>query len=122
MILSVVTGRLAMAVACRRGVPAARSDGLGALVAGSVGPGYVVAATLVLLVQAAAWGGLDNRSGWHGAARASVAVVAALLASEVVVRRARRLLGGITGDVLGACNEVATTVVIIVISISGATR
>ena len=35
---AVATGRLAIAFACRRGVPAARPDGMGAVVAGTVGP------------------------------------------------------------------------------------
>ncbi len=38
LIAAVVTGRLALTWACRRGVAAARPDGLGALVAGSVRP------------------------------------------------------------------------------------
>src|SRR5262245_46589356 len=37
IVTATATGRLAIALACRRGVPAARDDGLGALVAGTVG-------------------------------------------------------------------------------------
>jgi len=38
VIVAAVTGRLALTWACRAGVPAARADGLGALVAGTVPP------------------------------------------------------------------------------------
>ena len=38
LIVAVVTGRLALTWACRRGVAAARQEGLGALVAGTVRP------------------------------------------------------------------------------------
>ena len=47
LIAAVVTGRLALTWACRRGVPAARPDGLGALVAGSVRPVIPATATAV---------------------------------------------------------------------------
>src|ERR1700722_8894146 len=52
LITAAVTGRLALTWACRRGVAAARPDGLGALVAGTVRP--VVAAVITLTVLAAA--------------------------------------------------------------------
>ena len=44
LIAAVVTGRLALTWACRRGVVAARPDGLGALVAGTVSPVMAAAA------------------------------------------------------------------------------
>ena len=46
LIAAAVTGRLALTWACRRGVPAARPDGLGALVAGTVRPAIPAAITL----------------------------------------------------------------------------
>src|SRR5207237_5506760 len=54
LIAAVVTGRLALTWACRRGVPAARPDGLGALVAGSVRPVVPAPATAAPLTAAAA--------------------------------------------------------------------
>src|SRR5215472_10950118 len=54
LIAAVVTGRLALTWACRRGVPAARPDGLGVLVAGSVRPVVPAVATAVTLAAAAA--------------------------------------------------------------------
>ncbi len=96
-------GRLAIPVACRRGVPAARSQGLGALVAGTV-PGPVVAG-LAVAVAAGAVGAVPGRP-WQG----PVVVAAALLVVLLLVRHAVRRLGGVTGDVLGAVTEIATTV------------
>jgi cobalamin synthase len=42
------------------------------------------------------------------------AVVAGLVAAEVLYRRAVRRLGGVTGDVMGAMGEVATTAALLV--------
>ena len=50
------TGRLAITIACRRGVPAARPDGLGALVAGTV-PVPVAAGLAVAVAAGAVVGG-----------------------------------------------------------------
>jgi adenosylcobinamide-GDP ribazoletransferase len=115
LITAVVTGRLALTWACRRGVAAARPDGLGALVAESVGPAIPAAATLATLAAAVAAvvvsaTVIGEPLGWT----LPLAVVAGLGASFVVQRHAVRRLGGITGDVLGALAEVATTVTLVV--------
>ena len=52
VVAAAVAARLAITVACRRGVPSARSGGLGALVAGTVHP--AAAALLCIAVLAAA--------------------------------------------------------------------
>jgi adenosylcobinamide-GDP ribazoletransferase len=101
-------GRLAVGVACRPGVPAARPDGLGALVAGTV-PVAVTAGTAVV-VAAAAWPG----HGWPG----PVAVAVAVLVAYGLVRHCVRRFGGITGDVIGAAVEVATTVALAGLTLS----
>lgn len=95
--LAVVASRATLATACARGVRAARADGLGSTVAGTVPP--AVAVIVVALVAAAA--GLVHE--WRGVAGVLVAVGAA----GVVLLLARARLGGVTGDVLGACVEVA---------------
>jgi adenosylcobinamide-GDP ribazoletransferase len=97
------TGRLAVTLACRRGVPAARPDGLGALVAGTV-PVPVAAGLTVVVAAVAVWA-VPGRP-WQGPA----AVAAAVLTVLLLVRHAVRRFGGVTGDVLGAVVEVATTV------------
>ncbi len=111
VVAAVATGRLAVTVACRRGVPAARPDGLGALVAGSVG--WHSSAAGALLLGAVAVFAVPGRA-WLG----PVAILAGLGASILLVRHATRRLGGITGDVLGAVVEVATTVTFVGLALS----
>ncbi|MGN6243769.1 MAG: adenosylcobinamide-GDP ribazoletransferase [Motilibacteraceae bacterium] len=96
--VAVVTGRTAITLTCRRGVPSARPGGLGATVAGTV---PVPAAVLTPLVVA----------GLAALARPALALAVAvgLLAALLLERRAVHRLGGVTGDVLGALAEVATT-------------
>ena len=106
LIAAVVTGRLALTWACRRGVAAARQEGLGALVAGTVRP--AVAAGITLAVLAAAVCVLST--GYT----LPLAVVAGLAAAFALQRHAVRRLGGITGDVLGALIETAATVTLVV--------
>jgi adenosylcobinamide-GDP ribazoletransferase len=96
-------------------VPAARPDGLGALVAGSVRPAVPVAATAATLVAATAAVAMSataagGRLGWT----LPFAVAAGLAAAFAVQRHAVRRLGGITGDVLGALAEIAATVTLVV--------
>jgi adenosylcobinamide-GDP ribazoletransferase len=115
LITAVVTGRLALTWACRRGVPAARPEGLGALVAGTVRPAVPAACTLAALTAAVAAVVISatltgHPLGWT----LPLAVVAGIAAAQVVQWHAVRRLGGITGDVLGALAEVAATVTLAV--------
>jgi adenosylcobinamide-GDP ribazoletransferase len=113
LIAAVVTGRLALTWACRRGVPAARPDGLGALVAGTVRPAIPLVTTLATVAAAAAAisaSVIGEPAGWT----LPLAVVAGLAGAYLVQRHAVRRLGGITGDVLGAVAEVAVTVTLVV--------
>ena len=104
--LAAGTGRLAVAYACRRGVPAARPEGLGALVAGTV-------TWPVVLLWCAALAGLGLAAvpgrPWHG----PLALLAGLAAAALLTRHAARRLGGVTGDVLGAVLEIAATVALV---------
>ena len=102
-----VAARLAVMLACRRGVPAARPGGLGALVAGTVQP--LAGAALVL----AAIGGAAAL-GWIYA----VAIAAGLAVSLALTALAVRRLGGITGDVLGAVAETTMAVCLLVTAFS----
>ncbi|MDQ1653101.1 MAG: adenosylcobinamide-GDP ribazoletransferase [Cryptosporangiaceae bacterium] len=101
------TGRLAAALACRRGVPAARPEGMGALVAGVVRP-VTVAAWAIGLGLAGAGAG-----SWPGAA----AVALGLGAAALLVRHTVRRFGGITGDVIGAAIELTSTICLVVLTI-----
>jgi adenosylcobinamide-GDP ribazoletransferase len=105
LIAAAVTGRLALTWACRRGVAAARREGLGAIVAGTVRP--AVAAGITLIVLAAAVFVFTSFS-------LPLAVVAGLAAAFILQQHAVRRLGGITGDVLGALIETAATVTLVV--------
>ncbi len=110
LVMAVATGRLAVTVACRRGVPAARSEGLGALVAGTTS-GWLAVAWFGVLA-AAAVPAVPGRP-WQG----PVAVAAGLAAAALLTRHAVRRLGGVTGDVLGAALELATTVALVTMAI-----
>ena len=113
LVIAVVTGRLALTLACLRGVPAARPDGLGAVVAGSVPRAGGLAVALLWLALAVASVGREH--GLAAGLATGGAVVGGLLAAAVVVHLARRRLGGITGDVLGATAEITTAVVLVIL-------
>jgi adenosylcobinamide-GDP ribazoletransferase len=121
LLAATVTSRLAMTWACRRGVPAARPDGLGALVAGSVRPAVPAAATAVTLIAATAAVVISATAGGHPLGwTLPLAVATGLGAALAVQRHAARRLGGITGDVLGALAEIAATVTLVVASMGPA--
>jgi adenosylcobinamide-GDP ribazoletransferase len=109
VVVAVSAGRAAVVWGCRVGVPAARTDGLGAPFAGSL---RVVVAVAVTVLTAAACAGAswldDDRSGWLSL-RAALAVLAAATVGAVLVARCVRRFGGVTGDVLGAVVELGTT-------------
>ncbi|MEV5712142.1 adenosylcobinamide-GDP ribazoletransferase [Actinoallomurus sp. NPDC052274] len=114
--VAAVTGRLAVTWACRAGVPAARPDGLGALVSGTVRRRDAVAATAAVVVAAAVAGLLAG--GARSAVLAPAAVAAGLLVAAALLRHAVRRLDGVTGDVLGALVETSTTAAIVVLSVA----
>jgi len=110
LVVSAATGRLAVTWACRQGVAAARREGLGALVAGTVAPTVAAATTAVVMLGAAviaAVAGADPL-------RAALSVVAGLAAAFALQVHCQRRLGGITGDILGALVETATTAALLV--------
>jgi adenosylcobinamide-GDP ribazoletransferase len=109
--VAVATGRLAITWACLRGVAAARPDGLGAVVAGTVPT--VAAALATMAVGGAAVFAVPGhpRVG-------PLAVAAGLLAAGLLLRQILRRIGGVTGDVLGAASEVATTATLIGLSLT----
>lgn len=110
--VALVTGRLALALTCLPAFPAARPDGLGATVAGSLRPaGAVVAVGTALVAVAGAAVALGGSGG-----AATLALLASLLGvvpGLLLARRCLRRLGGMTGDVCGAVVEVATTAALV---------
>ena len=118
LLVAVVTGRLAVVLSCTAATPAAATTGLGATVAGSVSRWRALAITAVSLALFAALGLVDDDGRTAGAAaHCVVAAVSGLAVAHVLRRHAVRRLGGITGDVLGAQVEVATTVVLVVMAV-----
>lgn len=130
LVVALVVSRLALPLLCSRGIPAARPDGLGSAVAGSVSRGalllsFLLAAAAVagtVLLVALLW---PARSPAGGELLADapqallgpvVAVVVPLLLAGALARRCVRRLGGVTGDVLGACVEVAFTASLVALS------
>jgi adenosylcobinamide-GDP ribazoletransferase len=106
LVLAVGTGRAAFAWPCRRGVPPARPDGLGMLVAGTQ-PWWVAAVWWAVL---AAVGFLV--ASWRGPLAVGLAAVVVVALSA----HTRRRLGGVTGDVLGAACELSVLAVLVVLS------
>jgi adenosylcobinamide-GDP ribazoletransferase len=102
-----VASRLAITLACRRRVPSARPDGLGALVAGTVRPAAAAALVAAALAGAAAFG-------WRYAAAIAIGLAVSLVLTEL----SRRRLGGITGDVLGALAEITAAACLLVTALS----
>ncbi|MFB8243787.1 adenosylcobinamide-GDP ribazoletransferase [Streptomyces sp. NPDC055952] len=113
-LLSATVARLALTLAARTGVPAARPEGLGAAVAGVVPVRPAAAAALLVALAAAAAGGAW---GPYGAVRAVLAVVLALAAAEALLRHCTRRFGGITGDVFGGLAETSATAALVVVSL-----
>ena len=106
--LLVCASRACLALACVRGVPAARTVGRGAQVMGSVAVVGALAA-LVLAVVLAALAGVVLGSVWPPL----VGLVMMIVAVVALVFRCTRRLGGITGDVLGAAVEVSFAVLVL---------
>jgi len=108
--LAAATGRAGFAWCARRGVPAARPCGLGATVAGSQ-PGWV--APLWWAALAAAGIVVVPGRPWQGPLAVTVAAVTVVALSA----HTRRRFSGVTGDVLGAANEVAATTALVILSV-----
>jgi len=114
VVVAAVAGRLALPWACRPGVPAARPDGLGALVAGTVPIRSSLVVTAVVLIAATLAGAAAG--GLAGALHAATAVAVGQGVAYLVLRHAVRRLGGVTGDVFGALVELAVTAALIVLA------
>jgi adenosylcobinamide-GDP ribazoletransferase len=112
-IVALVTGRVGFLWCCRAGVPAARPDGLGALVAGSQPSWAAPAGWLVLGALATA--AVPGRP-WQG----PVAVLVAAAVTVGLSAHTTRRFGGLTGDVLGAAEELATTSALVILCLGWA--
>jgi adenosylcobinamide-GDP ribazoletransferase len=113
-VLATALGRFAAVVACGWWAHAARTDGLGATVIGSVTPVLMVTAGIVTAVVALVVGVAGPLPWpiallWGPLAAIAVALGLAWLA--------RRRFGGSTGDVLGATVELAVVAVLLVLAL-----
>jgi adenosylcobinamide-GDP ribazoletransferase len=108
VLVAVAAGRTAVLWACRRGVPAARTDGLGQPFTEAIATGAAVAVTALVALAGAGVAWLDDDRSWWLSVRSGAAVLVAALVAVAVVRRCSRRLGGVTGDVMGAAVELGT--------------
>ncbi|QJY47615.1 adenosylcobinamide-GDP ribazoletransferase [Pseudonocardia broussonetiae] len=104
--LAAAAGRAGFAWVCRRGVPAARPGGLGATVAGSQ-PWWVPALW---------WTALAGAGFALAGVRGVLAVVLGAGLVALLSWHTARRFGGMTGDVLGAATELATTVALVLLT------
>src|SRR5262249_53421314 len=111
LVLAATAGRGNLPWACR-GVPPARPEGLGAMVAGTVDPMAAAAVMAVVVLGETMVGGLAGLGG----TRCALSALLAWAAGERLVRKALGRFGGITGDVLGAVVEAGVTVGLVVLS------
>ena len=119
LLTAVLVGRVAITLACTR-TPAATTEGMGALVAGTARVSIARAWTLaVVLVPAGAiaWDPDATQASLVRAGIGLAAVVCGLLAAQLLRWHATRRVGGLTGDVLGALSEVATTAALVVLGL-----
>ncbi|MFG3151151.1 adenosylcobinamide-GDP ribazoletransferase [Streptomyces sp. NPDC048219] len=111
-VVSATAARLALTLAARAGVPAARPEGLGAAVAGVVPAGGALAAAVAVTAAGAAAGAF---LGTHDALRTALAVLCAVAVAELLLRHCVRRFGGVTGDVFGGVAETAATAALVVL-------
>jgi adenosylcobinamide-GDP ribazoletransferase len=118
LVLAVATGRLGATWCCTDGVPAARPEGLGATVAGTVPRLGAASVTVVVIVGALLLGRLGGDTDLARSVALAAAAVLGLAAGALLLRRCVARFGGITGDVLGAVLEVTTTATLIAVALT----
>lgn len=111
--LLLAASRAALGLGCLNGVAAARAEGLGAMVAGSVPVQATVAVWVGLGAASATLSVFIGQTFWVPIA----AVMAAVLVVAWLVQLASKRFGGITGDVLGASVELAATTLLVVAAV-----
>ncbi|MER7717216.1 adenosylcobinamide-GDP ribazoletransferase [Streptomyces flaveolus] len=111
-VVSATAARLALTLAARAGVPAARPEGLGAAVAGVVPAGGALGVAAAVTAAGAAAGAF---LGTRDAVRTALAVLCAVAVAELLLRHCVRRFGGVTGDVFGGVAETAATAALVVL-------
>ncbi|MCP2254448.1 cobalamin-5'-phosphate synthase [Prauserella aidingensis] len=113
IVVALVASRVVLPLCCTRFVPSARPEGLGATVAGAV-PVTVAAAVASTVTALSVLAGFDPAVAWW---QGPVAVLAGWAAAGALLVRCVRRLGGVTGDVLGGCVEVALAATLAILAI-----
>ncbi|MCP4468412.1 MAG: adenosylcobinamide-GDP ribazoletransferase, partial [Halieaceae bacterium] len=117
LVTAVVTGRVTAVWACR--LTAARPEGLGAWVAGSVttllASVVTVSTLLIPVVMLYLTGNLD----WSALSIICVAMVIAIVLGGLLQRWWSHRFGGITGDTIGAGIEIATATTLVITALAG---
>ena len=113
-VVSAIAARLALTLAARAGVPAARPEGLGTAVAGVV---PVSAALLTAVGTVVAAAGAGALLGTYDIVRTALSAVAAVQIAELLLRHCTRRFGGVTGDVFGGLAETAATTALVVLTL-----
>jgi adenosylcobinamide-GDP ribazoletransferase len=121
LLIAGTASRLALPWCCRTGVPSARPVGLGAMVAATVRPIAAALATLVAVAFAVVLLGLshaEHQPALSVVIGAAVAVLVPVGVGLTLVRRAREVVGGITGDVLGAAVELGLAAALLTLALA----
>lgn len=126
VLVATVASRLTLPWSCRVGIPSARPDGLGAMVAATVRPYAAALVTLaaLALLLALAWLTADgttlptNSSTWRPLVATTLAVLLAIALALTTARQTTKTLGGITGDTLGATVELAVPLTLVTLALA----
>ena len=116
LIVAELIGRVGVVLAAARGIPSARPEGFGALVAGSVGrpaQAIAVAATIGIAAFPLGWGGQ------YIAVQLLAAVFVGLAVAVCWRRYVVRRIGGVTGDVFGSVVEVSSAAALVAVAVTG---
>ncbi|MGW6728333.1 adenosylcobinamide-GDP ribazoletransferase [Nocardia sp. NPDC055029] len=110
--LAVTLGRVAVVLACRRGIQAAPDSGFGTLVAGT----QPLTPVLIWSALATGWSVFAVPGNlWLG----PLVTVAVLAVSVLITRHSVRRFGGLSGDVLGAAVEITVSFAAVGFSLAG---
>lgn len=110
--LALCVSRSALVVCCARGVVPARADGLGRTCTQTIPRPVGVVVWLVAAAALAVVGWWAGLAWWRGVVAAGLALVVAV----IVVVRAIRRFGGVTGDVFGATIELGFATLLVALS------
>jgi adenosylcobinamide-GDP ribazoletransferase len=114
--LALVVSRLVLPLVCSRGIPAARAEGLGHAVAGTVTRTQLALSALLTVLAVGAAEVVVLLLDTRAVTPVGVAVVAVSLGiGGLLCWWCVRRLGGVTGDVLGACVETTFTAVLVLL-------